>query len=60
MSNYQKIPTHERMLILAKVYHNMWYDDLRFNMVMNLIDSWDNNPIKEAKFLDEITDKIEL
>jgi hypothetical protein len=38
----------------------MWYDDLRFNMVMNLIDSWDANPIKEAKFLDEITDKIEL
>ena len=60
MSTYLKIPPHERMLIIAKIYHNMWYDNDRFNIVMNLVDSWDMNPIKEAKFLNEIMDGTEL
>jgi len=60
MSKYLKIPPQERMLIIAKIYHNMWYDNDRFNIIMDLVDSWDMNPIKEAKFLNEITDGTEF
>jgi hypothetical protein len=60
MNTYTKIPPHERMLIIAKVYHNMWYDNDRFNMVMDLVDNWDMNPIKEAKFLNDIMDGTEF
>jgi hypothetical protein len=60
MSTYLKIYPQERMLIIAKIYHNMWYDNDRFNIIMDLVDSWDMNPIKEAKFLNEITDGTEF
>ena len=60
MSTYLKIPPQERMLIIAKIYHNMWYDNDRFNIIMDLVDNLDMNPIKEAKFLNEITDGTEF
>ena len=60
MNTYQKIPPHERVILLAKLYHNMWYCGDRFNLVMDLIDKWDMNPIKEAKFATEILDGNEF
>lgn len=60
MNTYQKIPPHERVVLLAKLYHNMWYSGDRFDMVMKLIDEWDMNPIKEAKFATEITNGTEF
>lgn len=60
MNTYQKIPPHERVILLAKLYHNMWYSGDRFNMVMDLIDNWDMNPVKEAKFATEILDGTEF
>ena len=60
MNTYQKIPPHERIILLAKLYHNMWYSGDRFNMVMDLIDKWDMNPVKEAKFATEILDVTEF
>jgi hypothetical protein len=60
MNTYQKIPPHERVILLAKLYHNMWYSGDRFNMVMDLIDKWDMNPVKEAKFATEILDGTEF
>jgi len=54
MTNFTELPPQERGLIIAKLYHNIWYDSNRFEMVLNLLKDWDNNPIKEAKFLHEI------
>lgn len=60
MNTYQKIPPNERIILLAKLYHNMWYSGDRFDLVMKLIDDWDMNPIKEAKFGSDIADGTEF
>jgi hypothetical protein len=60
MSNYTKIPPQERMLIIAKLYHNCWYSGDRFDLVMKLLKEWEANPVKEAKFASEILDGTEL
>jgi len=59
MKHFAKIPPTERMVLLAKVYHNMWYDETRFNFIMEIIEDWEKNPIKEAKFLNQIHDGTE-
>jgi hypothetical protein len=38
----------------------MWYDETRFNFIMEIIKDWDKNPIKEAKFLNEINNGTEF
>lgn len=60
MKHFAKIPPTERMVLLAKIYHNMWYDETRFNFIMEIIEDWEKNPIKEAKFLNQIHDGTEL
>lgn len=59
MNSFQKIPPTERMVILAKIYHNMWYDEVRFNFIMEIVKDWEMNPIKEAKYLNEINNGTE-
>lgn len=44
----------ERMMFIAKIYHNIWYDENRFFVLNEILKSWDENPIKEAKFFNEI------
>ena len=60
MNTYQKFPPQERMVFIAKIYHNCWYNEDRFNQIMDLLNEWDKNPIKEAKFLNEITNGTEI
>ena len=60
MNDYQLLPPQERMLIMAKVYHHIWYSQDRFDELMIILDNWDRNPTKEAKFLNQITDGTEL
>jgi len=60
MKHFAKIPPTERMVLLAKVYHNMWYDETRFNFIMEIIEDWEKNPIKEAEFLNQIHDGTEI
>ena len=54
MNNFQELPPQERGLVIAKLYHNIWYNTDRFDIIMNYLKEWDENPIKEAKFLHEI------
>lgn len=54
MNTFQEIPPQERGLIIAKLYHNIWYDETRFDTIMKLIEQWDQEPVREAKFLHEI------
>lgn len=44
----------ERMMFIAKIYHNIWYDESRFFVLNEILKSWDESPVKEAKFLHEI------
>ncbi|MFY7938761.1 MAG: hypothetical protein ACOVOQ_15390 [Flavobacterium sp.] len=60
MNSYQNLPPQERMVIVAKIYHHIWYSEHRYNELMNLLNEWDQNPTKEAKFLNEITNGTEL
>jgi len=48
------------MLIMAKIYHHIWYSENRYFEMLNILDEWDKNPTKEAKFLNQITDGTEL
>ena len=58
MKDFQKISPTERGLFIAKLYHNIWYDTHRFTILSNLLDEWEKNPIKEAKYLLEIHSEI--
>jgi hypothetical protein len=60
MNDFQKIPPAERMVMLAKIYHNMWYDEVRFRFIAEIIKDWELHPIKEAKFLNEINNGTEI
>lgn len=60
MKSFQEVAPQERMLILAKLYHNMWYDTNRFSIIKTIVDKWEDNPIKEAKFLNQIHDGTEI
>jgi hypothetical protein len=51
---FTELPPQERGLIIAKIYHNIWYDAKRFEVMMQLLEKWDADPIREAKFLHEI------
>ena len=59
MTNYQELSPQERMVIIAKIYHNIWYDADRYKAIEELLNEWDSNPIKEAKFLNQIHDGTE-
>ncbi len=54
MKNFQKISPTERGLFIAKLYHNIWYDTDRFSILDELLKEWEKNPIKEAKYLNDI------
>jgi len=58
MTDFQELPPQERGLVIAKLYHNIWYDKNRFGIIMNLLNDWDNDPIREAKFLHEIHTEV--
>ena len=60
MNSYQQLPPQERMVIVAKIYHHIWYSEDRYNELMTLMTEWDKNPTKEAKFLNQITNGSEL
>lgn len=57
MNTFQEIPPQERGLIIAKLYHNIWYDETRFDTIMKLLNDWDKEPVREAKFLHEIQEQ---
>jgi hypothetical protein len=57
--NFTELPPQERGLVIAKIYHNLWYDEKRFELMMELLKQWDEYPIREAKFLHEIQDNNE-
>ena len=59
MKNFQKISPQERGLFIAKLYHNIWYDTNRFSILSNILEEWEKNPIKEAKYLEEIHSQIQ-
>jgi len=59
MTNFQKISPNERGLFIAKLYQNIWYDTNRFSILSKLLEEWENNPIKEAKYLKEIHSQIQ-
>ncbi len=60
MTDFKEIPYYERSLFMAKLYNHAWYDNNRFNILVNLMKEWDENPCKEVKFLNTITDGTEL
>lgn len=54
MRDYKDLPPQERMVFIAKIYHNIWYSPDRFTEIEKLVKDWDENPTKEAKFLNQI------
>lgn len=60
MNNFQELPPQERGLVIAKLYHNAWYNQDRFDIIMKLIEQWDEEPVREAKFLHEIQEEVNI
>lgn len=60
MNDFQELPPQERGLVIAKLYHNIWYNKDRYTIIMNLINEWDKEPIREAKFLHEIEESVNI
>jgi hypothetical protein len=51
------------MVFIAKIYHNIWYNNDRFAEIERLVNEWELNPTKEAKYLNQIhngTDTTEI
>lgn len=44
---------YERQLIMAELYHNAWYNQERFEELYDLFNKWEQDPIKEKKFIKE-------
>lgn len=59
MNTYQDLTPHERMVIVAKIYHNIWYDKRRYEQLQHLLLDWEESPIKEAKYLNQINNGAE-
>ena len=60
MTNFQETIPTERGIIIAKLYHNMWYDSNRFSIIMKLLEEWEKDPIREAKYLNEVQDSVNI
>ena len=52
-SSFAEFTAYERHIILAELYHNAWYSQERFEELYDLFTKWEQNPIKEKKFLKE-------
>jgi hypothetical protein len=38
MNSYQQLPPQERMVIMAKIYHHIWYSEGRYFDMLNMLD----------------------
>jgi hypothetical protein len=52
-STFSDFTAYERQIIRAELYHNAWYNQERFEQLYDLFNTWEQNPIKEKKFLKE-------
>lgn len=52
-STFSDFTAYERQIIMAELYHNAWYNQERFEELYDLFTKWEQNPIKEKKFLKE-------
>ena len=52
-SSFADFTAYERQIIMAELYHNAWYNQDRFEQLYELFNHWQQNPIKEKKFLKE-------
>jgi hypothetical protein len=52
-STFADFTAYERHIIMAELYHNAWYNQERFEQLYDLFTYWEQNPIKEKKFLKE-------
>lgn len=52
-SSFADYTAYERQIIMAELYHNAWYNQERFEQLYELFTAWEQNPIKEKKFLKE-------
>ena len=54
MTDFKKLSPAELQLIMAKLFHQAWYDDNRGRFLLEILQDWEKNPCKEVKFLNEI------
>jgi len=52
-TTFGEFTAYERQIIMAELYHNAWYNQERFEKLYDLFNEWEQNPIKEKKFLKE-------
>lgn len=58
LSTFVDFTPYERQVFIAELYHNAWYSQDRFELLYDLFKNWQDNPIKEKKFINESNDRI--
>lgn len=58
LSTFSDFTPYERQVFIAELYHNAWYSQDRFELLYDLFKNWQDNPIKEKKFINESTDRV--
>jgi len=53
VSSFADFTAYERAIMMAEIYHNIWYDQERFEKFYELMNEWKQNPVKEKKFMVE-------
>jgi hypothetical protein len=49
-SSFAEMEEADRMLFIAQLHHNMWYDESCFREITRLMTQWKHRDIKEATF----------
>jgi len=50
---FTEIPYWERSLFIAKLYNHAWYDDNRYQVLVELLNEWEKNPPKDVIYIQE-------
>ena len=50
-TTFGEFTPYERQMIIAELYHNIWYDQERFEEMYDLYNKWSTNPLPNRKFI---------
>jgi len=58
LSTFTDLTPYERQIFIAELYHNAWYSQDRYEQLYDLFSNWRDNPVREKKFLGELTNNL--
>lgn len=50
-TTFGEFTPYERAIIIAELYHNIWYNQERYEELYDLYNKWSVNPLPDRKFI---------